>query len=293
MALQHDQAIARVTVDGLGVCCFNSAEKKWDIAFLRDVEPDCHQLVLQIEEGPTLLINENERLISFETVKGHFPAEFASGYFDNGPINDRRRRPSAGPETENFRWVIDLERDVAHDFVGLKRNPPTRLTRAFIHDAVCYTLNVSHDNLVLVHNDQDPTGMPNPPVFGRTNDEISADMFCDADGEVFITIDREEIWRKPLRPGNPWKICLTNLCVNLHYPSGLHKGDFQNFYKVIDIRGVPHALWGPGGVVAASSCTPPRHFNRVTALGPDSALGRPDCDTTRLGTIQSLDPLFS
>jgi hypothetical protein len=296
MTLNHNEALARVTVDGLGICCFNSGEKKWDIAFLRLPEPACHELLLKVEGEEEVEINESVGLVSFETVNGHFPDGFPQGYFDNGPVN-RRVNPSAGAETENFRWVIDLENndDVPHHFIGLKNPPETPLTRAFIQNAVFYTLNVSPRELVLVHDTVNPNPISDPFVLGRTNDEISADMFCNPGGELVIRIGGEERFRKPYRPGNPWKICLTNLCIGTPtQPPRLHKGDFQNFYKVIDISGTPHALWGEPVASGVAQCFPGADPGGGGSGAPPGFLaGRPDCDTTRLGTTQTLDRLFT
>lgn len=298
MTLNHNEAIARVTVDGLAICCFNSGAKKWDLAFLRLPQPTCHMLVLNVEGEQPIQLGETTRLVSFETVNGRFPDGFPRGFFDNGPIINRRLPPSPGAATENFRWVIDLEdnNDVPHGFAGLKQ-PPLRigLTRAFIQNAVFYTLNVSPQNLILVHDNVNPNPpMPDPPRLGRTNDEISADMFCNPGGEVIIKIDGREKFRKPHRSGNPWKICLTNLCILPPPDTHFRKGDFQNFYEVIEISGNRHALWGEPVASGAAQCYPGADPHSLRLSPPaEYFLGRPDCDTTRLGTIETLDPLFS
>jgi hypothetical protein len=290
MTLNHNEAIARVTVDGLAVACFNSGEKKWDLAFLRLRDrDDCHQLRLFIE-GQEVPLPEPVGVITFGTVNGHFPSGFPLGFFDNGPIADRHQKPNPGPETENFRWTIDLEDDddVPHGFTGLKVPPlEVDLTRTFIHDAVFYTLNVSPQCLILVPNHVNPNPpYPSPNLIGMTNDEIAADIFCNPGGEVFIKVDGDEIFREPHRPGNPWKICLTNLCrlpqAGQHDPP-FRKGDFQHIYNVITINGTPHALWGDPRVAGESQCSSDALLE----------IGRPDCDTARLGSIGTLDLLFS
>jgi hypothetical protein len=299
MTLNHNEALARVTVDGLGICCFNSELSMWDIAFLRLPDTTCHRLLLSVEGEDLIELDRSVRSVSFETVNGHFPSGFPDGFFDNGPIN-RRMPPTTAAERENFRWVIDLEddNDVPHGFIGLKDPPETGLTRAFIHNAVFYTLDVSAQDLILVHDNVDPNPpMPSPPRLGRTNDEIAADIFCNPGGELVIKINEEEVFpRKPQRPGDPWKICLTNLCIE-GPPHGrpFRKGDFQNFYKVIDISGPRHALWGDPRIYGMAQCYPGALVagGRKAVADSDFLVGRPDCDTTRLGTVQTLDPLFS
>lgn len=291
MALNHSEAIARVTVDGLGICCFNRREKKWDLVFLRLPPPACHELILRVEGHPQPVhVNPGEGPISFETVNGRFPSGFPHGFFDNGLIPDRKIEPTATDEIENFRWVLDLETDVPHGFIGLKKpRPPIGLTRAFIHDAVFYTQGVSSRDLILVHDSVTANPASDPP-FGRTNNEISADIFCDPGGQVIIKLGEDELF-PPLdhRPGNPWKICLTNLCRALPPPVGFGKGDFQLFYEVLEISGDKHALWGER-VNQQVQC----HADPDKGVGGEPiTAGRPDCDTTRLGTIESFDELFS
>lgn len=298
MTLNHDEAIARVTVDGLAVACFNG-QNTWDLAFLRLREDTCHNLILHIEGRDPRYLDETVGTVSFETVDGHFPSGFPDGFFDHGPITNRKRQPRPGPETENFRWVIDLENDndVPHGFNGLKE-PPLRvgLTRTFIQNAVFYTLNVSPQHLILVPDHEDPNPpAPSPPRLGKTNDEIAADMFCNPGGEVVIKIDGEEIFREKHRPGNPWKICLTNLCISTpDTERPFRKGDFQHFYEVIDVRGPQYALWGEPIASTLAQCNPGAGPGVVVDASGRSAvaIGRPDCDTTRLGTTQTLDPLF-
>ena len=288
MALNHSEATARVTVDGLAICCFNRRERKWDLLFLRLPHPACHELVLHVEGRPPIHVGPEEGPIRFETVNGRFPSGFPHGFFDNGPIQDRTIAPAASDidAIENFRWVVDLERDVPHGFIGLRRpDPPVGLTRAFIHDAVFYTLSISRRDLILVHDSVTANPATDPP-FGRTNDEISADIFCDPGGQVVIKIGDEEKFRLDHRPGNPWKICLTNLCRDFPAPIGFGKGDFQLFYEVLEISGNRHALWGDR-IAAPAQC----HRDPNKAVG-DPIAGRPDCDTTRLGSIESFDDLF-
>ena len=294
--LNHNEAIAQVLVDGLGVCCFNSADTKWDLAFLRLPQPSCHDLILDVEGEELRHLDASVTKISFETVNGRFPDGFERGYFDNGPV-DRHVLPNPGPETENFRWAIDLEddHDVPHGFRGLKRPPANiGLTRAFIQNAVFYTLDVSEQELILVHDNENPNQMRDPPFLGLTNNEIAADIFCEDDGELIISINDHETFRKAARPGTPWKISLTNLCPYFPFPDvAFRKGDFQNFYHVIRVNGPHFALWGNPLEPVPGLALWNERLNVNSRKAPDFLVGRPDCDTTRLGTTETLDPLFN
>ena len=297
MPLNHSEAIARVTIDGLGVCCFNSREKKWDLAFLHVPDPPCHELVLTVECKDLLRPGETVQLISIETVKGQFPEGFPNGFRDEGPIADRKILPGTDAATENFRWVLDLEQDVPHRFVGLKKPPQSvSLTRVYIHNAVFYTEHISDNYLILVQDGENPNQMANPPLLGRTNDEIGADIFCDAGGQVIIRVNGEERFREAARPGKPWQIYLTNLCaVSPPLPQGatFGKGDFQNFYHVIEVEGPRYALWGKPGIPARPVAPHDEASAKGDPSNPPVIIGRPDCDSTRLGTIDTLDPMFT
>lgn len=290
MLLDHTQATAKLTIDGLAICCFNSGESKWDVAFLRHPQQPHHELILRIESEEAICIPEDTAVISFETVNGYFPDGYPQGFFDNGPISDRKTYPVTTDEKENFRWVIDLENplDVDHGNATLKPSG-FPVTRTFIQDAVFYTTERSPQDLLLVLDTENPNQMADPHVFGKTNDEIAADIFCNPGGQVIIKIDGAERRRLDQRPGNPWQICLTNLCLQLQ-PTGerFEKGDFQLFYDALNITGQRHALWGepvPGVV----HCHP---FTEVGFLR-ERASGRTDCDTTRMGTSQTLDAILS
>jgi hypothetical protein len=209
--------------------------------------------------------------------------------------------PTTADEVENFRWIVDLEdpTDVPHGNVRL-RKPSFPITRALLHDAVFYTSKISPKDLYLAPFTNNPQDDPNnmgsatltQHFFGRTNDEIAADIFCaPSNGAVTITIPgvlaRPRVL--PHRSGNPWEIRLTNLC--LHPIAGTRRfelGDFHLFYDVLTITGQKHAIWGEPVVLPPSNTA-------ATKVGvpADLVSGRTDCDSTWLSASQTLDPLFS
>lgn len=285
MLLPHNEATATITIDGLAICCFNRGDKKWDLAFLHHPHPPAHRLILLVD-GHRENLPQQPGLLTFETVNGHFPTGFPDGFFDNGPIRNRRVPPATPEEEENFRWVMDLEdpHDVNHGNVTLKKPDPSfPITRAYIQNAVFYTSRRSPDDLILLPDGQDPNQTPNPTIYGKTNDEMSGDIFCDAGGQVVIKVDGNEIRRLDHRPGKPWTICLTHMCPLLPVRPGtrFEKGDFHLFYDVLNITGNRHALWGKPNTPSAMSCAEANHS------------GRTDCDTVRLGNTNNLDALFT
>jgi hypothetical protein len=115
--------------------------------------------------------------------------------------------------------------------------------------------------------------------FGRTNDQTAADIFCDPDnGNVTLTIPG--VLQQPRvlnhRPGNPWKISLTNLCSHpVVTTKRFEIGDFQLFYGVLTVDD-EQAIWGEP------------LFNAQGII----ETGRVDCDITWLGASESLDPIM-
>jgi|SRR5678816_4019032 len=290
MTLPHNEAIARVIVDGLAICCFNSDETKWDLGFLHHTNKPAHQLILKVEGHPPHHLSNRTGLISFKTNNANFPGDFPDGFFDNGRIRDRTVNPVTPDEKENFRWVIDMAdpHDVNHGHLQLI-DPPFPVTRAHIENAVFYTTERSPRDLIMVSRDDDPNQKPVAP-YGKTNDEIAADIFCESGDELVIEIDGEALY-SPLqrREGNPWKICLTHLCLQLPPPAGakFEKGDFHLFYAALNTER-QFALWGEP-VQGMVHCGSPND----QAFLRSRESGRTDCDTVRMSNIDSLDALFS
>ncbi|MFL6332935.1 MAG: hypothetical protein ACJ754_06270 [Pyrinomonadaceae bacterium] len=304
MTLNHNQATAKVTVDGLALGCYNKDESKWDLAYLHHPHPPLHNLGLLVDND---LIVTNPppfriSLIEFVAVNPQTPNYPGSpnGFFDIGRIADRRVDPAPDDDAaENFRWTINLEDqgDVPHGNVQLKK-PPFRLTRAFINNGVFYTTALSPKNLLKASFTSDPHDDPNnmslgdikSHILGKTNDQIAADIFCaPADGKVIIKVDGVPVVELPHRPGDPWQISLTNLCPPT-LPTGqkFEKGDFHLFYDVLNVTGQQHIIWGEPPTTPAPDARSPR-----VTIPAALVSGRADCDTVFMSTTQSLDPLFT
>lgn len=304
MTLPHNNATAKVTIDGLAICCFNRGANMWDLGYLHHDHQPPHSLILEIDNEPSIDIPDPTAQIAFTTTNPQTPPYPGSpnGFFDPlGHRPDRGSVPTNADEVENFRWIINLEdpTDVNHGNVTL-RKPSFPITRAFIHDAVFYTSRISPNNLYLAPFTNSPQDDPNnmgaatlsQHLFGRTNDEIAADIFCSpGNGAVTITIPGVLAQPRvlPHRPGNPWDIRLKNLCLNPTVgPGEFEIGDFHLFYDVLTTTGQKQAIWGKPVRVRPSSNT----AAKKVGIPRDLVSGRTDCDTTWLGTSQTLDPLF-
>jgi hypothetical protein len=294
MTLNHNQATATLTIDGLAICCFNPTSHLWDLAFLHkddDVKPPCHhELKLQVRTHPPIDLPEPTNLITFETVNPQpldYAVAYPHGFFDDGPITDRTQPPTTADELENFRWVLDLEEP--HDTPGVNglKKPSVPPTRVFISNALFYTSAITPKNLYRFADGIDPnSGLSQAEIdnglLGRTNDRIAADIFCATGGQVVIRVNADEVARLDHRPGNPWQIFLTNLCVRKPSGNRFDKGDFHLFYDALDFTPPKLIIWGEPVTLA-----------RRRQIPKDLVSGRTDCDTVRVGTSPDLDILFT
>jgi hypothetical protein len=304
VTLPHENATAKITIDGLALCCFNQAGRKWEIGYLHLNSQPQHDLILQIEDETPIDIPATIREITFTAVNPQTPSfpGSARGFFDPiGRRPDRHIFPTTADELENFRWIIDLQdpRDTGHGNANGRR-APFPVTRAFLHEAVLYTSRLSSREVFRIpftgRPEHNPNQMDEPTRqgfrFGLTNDETAADIFCaPTNGAVRIEIPGVLPQPRvlPHRPGNPWKICLTNLCFRAIPSTIFDIGDFQLFYEVLTVTGQKQAIWGQPVVGQETTCSQILVPNR---LGGPILSGRVDCDITWMGASETLDPII-
>lgn len=287
MTLPHNNATARVTIDGLAVCCYNGGATKWEVGYLRQAE---HLLILSIENEPSIEIPGNIREITIGAVNPQtpsYPGE-PNGFFSMEERPLRTYVPTTADELENFRWIVDLQdpADAGHGNATPKR-AGSGVTRTFIHNAIFYTRRLASKEVIRAAYTNaaadDPNNM-NPAtleqhIFGRTNNQTAGDIFCrPADGAVTITIPGVLATPRtlPHRANQPWNIRLTNLC---YRPGGtsiqrFRLGDFHQFYDVITVSSQKQCIWGEA-----------TDKNFIDT-------GRVDCDTTWLSGLTTLDPIM-
>jgi hypothetical protein len=306
MPLPHNTATARIKMDGLAISCFNRARQLWEVGYLRHNQHG-HRLILDIDgnaDTPIEFRSKRGIIIRFETIQGISPfRDFPNGFFDRGLIANRKVAPANQDESENFRWAINLEEpppDIGHGRGHLVKSP-FPVTRAFIQNAVLYTLDLPvndlHRLLVSENGETMSAGEFNQKKFGKTNNLIGADITCAAGGAINVVIEDDEkskIIPLPHRPGNPWQITLTNMrpetVATDRDSHGGHgsvkalaakprKGDFHLYYDVfrLDDRRQERALWG---------------FPEPSKSRGFKVSGRTDCNMVFLGTSSNLDVLF-
>jgi hypothetical protein len=309
--LPHDKATANIFIDGLGICCFNT-HNVWEIGFLRH-NGHGHELILDIDGHPDMpmMIEDKEGIVIHITTEAAISphGENPDGFFDQGAVPDRKKRPATLEAAENFSWVIDLEnpRDINHGPGELVNPPHMNVTRAFMHDAVFYTQSLPVKRLHRLLDSEDGHALPDPEfealLFGRVNDLVGADITCAVDGLINIAI--EGVHGGPVnigplhhRPGNPWQISLTNMRdVPVQFPKGKkaeknphgdhddhvvasrghgrRKGDFQLYYDAFELADPTRkqSLWGFADLV-------------------DFRSGRTDCNLVFAGRSPNLDDLL-
>jgi hypothetical protein len=286
MTLPHNNATARVTIDGLAVCCYNGGQTKWEVGYLHQAD---HRLILAIENETSIEIPNTTREITIGAVKPHTPSYPGEphGFFSMERRPLRTYVPTSADELENFRWIVDLQdpTDTGHGNATPKQ-ATSPVTRALIHNAVLYTSRLSAKEVIRAAypgaaadnpNNMDPATLERH-IFGRTNNETAGDIFCANDGAVTLTIPGVISGTRtfPHRPGQPWNIKLTNLC---YHPGGttiqrFKLGDFHRFYDVINVSNQKQCIWGEAT---------DKHIVDT---------GRVDCDTTWLSGLTTLDPIM-
>lgn len=267
MILEHKTATANLLIDGLGICNFNSRERRWEVGFMRHPE---HELVLHVIHGfDPITIPPETKIVRVETVHGQTPdyeGGYPLGFFDNGPVSDRTRDEGSltAREQENFRWAMNLDEgaDVPQGQITLKP-PPYLVTMVYISDAVFYAASLTPKNLFLVPLIANPNSIPattlNRYLFGKTADQIGGDIRCAIDGAVEISIEEKKLPPLPHNPERPWEIRLMNMRPSMmHHDSmradlraretrngdNLEQGDFQIYYDALEVTGEKYSLWG-------------------------------------------------
>jgi hypothetical protein len=311
MPLPHNSATAIVTIDGLGICCFNHRRQFWEVGYLRHAQHN-HVLALSIDGNPVDLERPGRDLvIRIETINGISPyRDFPDGFFGRERVADRKKDPTqlSDDEKENFRWAIDLEDpwdEMKQGKGNLFKPSGFRVTRAFISDAVFYTGLLAPSDLFNLSISEDGSTMSETELeankFGKTNNLTAADITCARDGAVNVILDdghghSEIVATLPHRSGNPHRIELTNMRPGLLSFGGhedhdhdhqhpqreamkepehpkVEKGDYQLYYTAFNLADhrKQRVLWG---------------------FPEEVESGRTDCNLVWVSSTDDLDGVF-
>ena len=239
--------VAALTIDGLGLCRFDSS-LVWEVAFLRRD----HQLALKVKrvdqkgkivkDFPIIPIDDFRR-ITFSVGNG---AAFHFTDFPQGAFTLPSGFSRFGDDSYDFRWVIDfIGREVGNgDFRAFRKGES--ITVLSIPNALFYTHAVTADSVIIA-----PRDTPTPeafPAFGRTNELVGAAIYAKPAGT--IRLDYAEPNGTPIKPlieldpvlDQLYEMSFTNLdsekladkraLVGDYVP-----GDFAQYYRCLDVTG--------------------------------------------------------
>ena len=247
--LDEANATALVTMEGLGLFCFNDA-RQYEGGFLR--LPPRHVLKVTItglDDEPRPVRGNGD--IRIEVVN---PVREGMFRFEKG---DFHRPTHTSSDDRDFRWIADIEGEVHNQDLIKRRGPGMR--RLFINHATVFTKEIRDEVYVLIRI----TGTGGRCRFyGKQARVVGAALECRDGGGIRIRSEGaggEEIWL-PKRDGPPYGINFDNDCDIGPRPT---QSDFVLFYEVLsDIRGDKFDLR------LAADFGPPAELCENTAFGP-------------------------
>lgn len=277
--------VAKVTIDGLGICCFNTANKRWEVAFMQGE----HEASVQVKKlgadgsettvlAPTTFKKEILDVSMANGSEAHYHS-YPDGYFFTESFSRK--------EAHDFRWVIDfVGGEIPHgQFLSLKKpNSPVTIVR--IPNALFFTQQLTPYPVKLV-----PIGSPSKEGFelGCVNEAIGAEIFAYAGGAITL-LEKENEEDRGTSLGGPFEyetgqiylIELTNMDTDkaarqsklmrqLNEPA-LVPGDLHNYYEMIKVSGRGYEIW--------TAPNEPSFFIRTA-----------DCHSVR-ATVNTLMPLI-
>ncbi|HSE19859.1 MAG TPA: hypothetical protein VLB46_22550 [Pyrinomonadaceae bacterium] len=316
MPLPHNSATAKVTIDGLGICCFNHRRQFWEVGYLRHDQHN-HVLALEIDGNPVPLESSGrDAVIRIETLNGISPyRDFPDGFYGRERIADRTKNPAqmSDDEKENFRWAIDLEDpwdEMKQGRGNLFKPASFAVTRAFISDAVFYTSLLAPTDLFNLPMAENGSTMSEQElqarIFGKTNNLTAGDITCARDGAINVIIEdghgHSQVIRLDHRPGDPHQINLTNM-----RPGGLSFGGHddhdhdhdhdhdQEAPQVENVKGPEHPRPEKGDYqlyYTAFNLADNRKQRALWGFPEEIQSGRTDCNLVWVSTTDDLDALY-
>lgn len=211
--LDHQNATATVSVIGLSVGCFNPETRNWEVALIRHPR---HKLTITVNrsdpenEGSELTFDLDERhsifIDAIEPVTNGAAALYTKDPFD-------RRNPAVS-DPEDFRWIVDLEKEFnagAQIDIGKPQFPVTELYVS--HPRLYADRDEMLDDmqvLTLGVNGAEPETQP----FGALAEAAKADITCERGGYVELRVKGPLGFsvRLPHIAGSPHVIKIENVC---------------------------------------------------------------------------------
>lgn len=262
-----DLQVAELTIDGLAICCFNSAEKLWEVAYPRHQQHDLFIIIQELDAtrrpvgspvSHTVPAGVRSFTISLTDGTDTHNAVFPSG----GPADANFRRTAPNNDPHDLGWIIDLAgAEPGHEFSRLlpRQESQRDVTLAQIRHSVFFTSRIGDDPVRLSpRNTDDPFG-PGSRVLGHTNEAIGGVLLAAKAGEVRFESDPAgslNIAPLPYDQTRRYAIRIINEDRQLGVMKGeFIKGDFHFFYDLIEVNGEQQELWAVPKPLALGSAS--------------------------------------
>jgi hypothetical protein len=237
MPLSHADVTATVSVTGLALGCYNPMTQNYEVGLMR---LGCHllriEVIKQLEDGSSSRLKfeiDDKHRIFIDTENGILPE---NPIYTDGDTFDRN---DAGHDNEDFRWVVDFEKELNNNSEVILQRPTDRktgeaipVTEMYVEKPVLYAdpeLFVL-DNFLLV----DKADEQNPTAYGLFTEGIKADLKCQPSGSVVLRIDGPQGFEVhlPHCVGHTHQIKVDNTCPEDNN-DGPTSTDFNQYYSVI------------------------------------------------------------
>jgi hypothetical protein len=245
MPLSHEDVTATVFVTGLALGCYNATTQNYEVGLLRQ---GCHlatiEVIKQLQNGGSSRLKfelDNNHRIFIDTENGILPED---PFYRSGDTFDRTDRTH---DNEDFRWVVDFEKELNNDEEVVLKPPvdpegdpdtggpaPIPVTEMYVSKPLLYAdpAELKPRRLLLV--DKSATG-ETPTLFGYLTEGVKADVKCQASGAVVLRVEGPQGFQihLPHNPNSAHLIKVDNSCPDEDIDDD-EASDFNMYYSVIE-----------------------------------------------------------
>jgi len=239
MPLLHEDVTATLFVSGLALGCYNATTQNYEVGLLRS---GCHVLTIEVIKqlgyGRTSRLKfelDTNHRIFIDTENGILPQ---NPFYTSGDAFDRT---DVNHDHEDFRWVVDFEKELNNNTPVVLRAPvdtegdepePIPVTEMYVSKPLLYAdpAELKPRRLLLV--DKGPTA-ESPKVFGFLTEGVKADIKCQESGGVVLRVSGPQGFQIQLRHHNesPHLIKVDNNCPDEEADE--ETTDFNKYYTLI------------------------------------------------------------
>lgn len=230
MSPANDNVTTTVSVTGLALGCYNAATQNYEVGL---IHKESHVLTIevikQLENGPSRMkfeLTDNQHRIFIDAENGLLPPDPI--YTTRGPFD----RTDLTHDHEDFRWVVDFEKDLNNNDAVVLLPPSLPVTEMYVSKPELYADQDKfvNDDFLLVDKVQTAAA---PSLFGKFTEGIKADIRCQIGGSVILRVEGPQGFQITLPYGSakPHLINVDNTCP----PDKEEKADsdFHAYYTII------------------------------------------------------------